>query len=74
MIRTLILSAARAVFQLAIVTLCVAGLLFYVTYRLIRWATVKENAPAVREAGFGALIAVAGLGKAIKQSSERRQP
>lgn len=58
--------AARAVFQLGVVLLIVAGLLIYVAARLVRSALAREPAAPAPEAAFRVLVAGTALVQALR--------
>lgn len=66
MIRTLIVGAARVLFNLAVVSFALGALFLYGAYRLIRSSVAKQEGRPVREAGFGTLVAVVALVQALK--------
>lgn len=75
MIAKILLGTGRCLFYLAAAFAAIAGLSLYCAWKLIRAATVGNKAMPVREASVGALIALAGLLRALQaqsESSERR--
>ena len=71
MIRSLFVGAARCLFNLAAVTFELSLLFLYAAYRMLRAAVAKDDGRPVREAGFGALVAVVGLVKALQTQANR---
>lgn len=70
MIRLLIVGAARAIFNLACLALLLALLLMYAAYRLLRSSVAKGRGQPVREAGFGVLVAVVVLARALAETQK----
>lgn len=66
MIRSLVVGAARALFNLSIMFLVIACLLMYGSYRLLRAAFAKNSGQPVREAGFATMLSIVALVKAIR--------
>lgn len=66
MIKAAILGASRALFNAGVIVGGFALLLLYVSYRLLRRVTAGTPAQPRREAGFAAMLALAGLLKALQ--------
>lgn len=69
MIRSLLVGAARVLFNLAVVFFALGALLLYGAYRLVRSSVAKSENRPVREAGFGALLAAVALVQALRAAA-----
>ena len=67
MIRTLAVGMARVLFSLACITAVLAAALFFVSYRLVRFVLAGSPATPVRDAGLQTVVALATLGRALKE-------
>lgn len=69
MIRLAFVGAARVLFNLACVCFLLGLVCVYGAYRLVRAAMAGRGPQPVREAGFGALLAVVTLVQALKANA-----
>ena len=71
MIRTVTLGVARLLFNAAMLTLLLALVLVYASFRLVRSSVAKDRGQPVRDAGVGVLLAVVALVKAAQSQREK---
>lgn len=72
MIKTLLVGCARVTFNLACVLVLCAGLLTYVSYRLLRAAFTQNENREIRAAAFNVIMAAVILGKTIQAKGASR--
>jgi hypothetical protein len=70
MIRTVIVGAARMLFNAALLAFCLGLLLLYASYRLVRSTVAKSTGQPVREAGFATLMSIVVLAQAVKATQK----
>lgn len=66
MIRTLLLGAARVLFNAAVLALALTAVLGYASYRLARSAVKNDRGQPAREAAFASLLSLVALARALK--------